>query len=75
VSDVIDVDDTATATDLHVGRQRLRVMVDQPGTGRPLLLINGIGATGDLFRPFAEHLTDLLPADDAPPRRPRRRAR
>jgi poly(3-hydroxyalkanoate) depolymerase len=46
------------STTVHVGRQRLRVMVDQPGAGRPLLLINGIGATGDLFRPFREHLVD-----------------
>ncbi len=33
-------------------------MIEQPGAGRPLLLINGIGATGDLFRPFRQHLTD-----------------
>ncbi|MEO5900173.1 MAG: alpha/beta fold hydrolase [Ilumatobacteraceae bacterium] len=46
------------STTVHVGRQRLRVTVEQPGAGRPLLLINGIGATGDLFRPFRQHLTD-----------------
>ncbi len=43
---------------VRVGRQRLRVMVEQRGAGRPLLLVNGIGATGDLFRPFRQHLTD-----------------
>ena len=54
-----DVNDVyPRSTTVHVGRQRLRVMVEQPGGGRPLLLINGIGATGDLFRPFREHLTD-----------------
>jgi poly(3-hydroxyoctanoate) depolymerase len=48
----------ARSTTVHVGRQRLRVTIEQPGTGRPLLLINGIGATGDLFGPFREHFTD-----------------
>ena len=43
---------------VRVGRQRVRVMVEGRGAGRPLLLINGIGATGDLFRPFREHLAD-----------------
>ncbi len=38
--------------------QRLRVTVQNPGVGRPLLLINGIGATGDLFDPFRKHLGD-----------------
>jgi len=38
--------------------QRLRVTVENPGVGRPLLLINGIGATGDLFGPFRQHLAD-----------------
>lgn len=33
-------------------------MVEQRGAGRPLLLVNGIGATGDLFRPFRQHFTD-----------------
>lgn len=46
------------STTVHVGRQRLRVMVDHRGAGRPLLLINGIGATGDLFRTFRSHLAD-----------------
>ncbi len=46
------------STTVRVGRQRLRVMVEQRGAGRPLLLINGIGATGDLFRPFRQHFTD-----------------
>jgi poly(3-hydroxyalkanoate) depolymerase len=56
VWDVIDVDEAAR--NVRVGRQRLRVMVDRPGAGRPLLLINGIGASGQLFRPFTEHLPD-----------------
>lgn len=38
--------------------QRLRVSVENPGAGRPLLLVNGIGATGDLFHPIRRHLTD-----------------
>ncbi len=33
-------------------------MVENEGAGRPLLLINGIGATGDLFQPLREHLGD-----------------
>lgn len=43
---------------VSVGMQRLRVTVENPGVGRPLLLINGIGATGDLFGPFRKHLGD-----------------
>ncbi len=43
---------------VSVGLQRLRVTVENPGVGRPLLLINGIGATGDLFDPLRRHLTD-----------------
>lgn len=43
---------------VSVGRQRLRVTVENSGVGRPLLLINGIGATGDLFDPLRRHLTD-----------------
>ena len=46
------------STTVSVGLQRLRVTVEHPGAGRPLLLINGIGATGDLFGPFRRHLTD-----------------
>ncbi len=38
--------------------QRLRVTVEHSGAGRPLLLINGIGATGDLFDPLRRHLPD-----------------
>lgn len=41
-----------------VGSQRLRLSIDNRGRGRPLLLINGIGATGDLFDPFRIHLDD-----------------
>ncbi len=32
--------------------------VENAGRGRPLLLINGIGATGDLFDPFRQFLDD-----------------
>ena len=46
------------STSVRVGRQRLRVMIENAGAGRPLLLINGIGATGDLFRPFRQHFAD-----------------
>lgn len=46
------------STYVSIGRQRLRVMVENRGAGRPLLLINGIGATGDLFDPLRKHLTD-----------------
>jgi poly(3-hydroxyalkanoate) depolymerase len=53
---MVDLD--VRSESIRVGRQRLRVMVDQRGAGRPLLLINGIGATGDLFRPFRHHLRD-----------------
>lgn len=43
---------------VSVGSQRLRVSVENRGKGRPLLLINGIGATGDLFDPLRTHLGD-----------------
>ena len=46
------------STMVSVGLQRLRVTVENRGAGRPLLLINGIGATGDLFDPFRQHLDD-----------------
>ncbi len=46
------------STYVQVGRRRLRVMVEGSGAGNPLLLINGIGATGDLFRPLRQHLDD-----------------
>lgn len=46
------------STYVSVGDQRLRVMIENRGAGNPLLLINGIGATGDLFDPLREHLTD-----------------
>jgi pimeloyl-ACP methyl ester carboxylesterase len=38
--------------------QRLPVTVENPGVSRPLLLINGIGATCDLFGPFRQHPQD-----------------
>ncbi|MGI9017650.1 MAG: alpha/beta fold hydrolase [Euzebya sp.] len=43
---------------VNVGTQRLRVSLVGEGLGRPLLLINGIGATGDLFDDFRIHLID-----------------
>lgn len=43
---------------VDVGPQRLHVTVENPGAGRPLLLINGIGATGELFGPLRQHFTD-----------------
>ncbi len=52
---------------INVGRQRLRVSLVNEGAGRPLLLINGLGATGDLFDDFRLHLTDReTVAFDAP---------
>ncbi|MEM9133644.1 MAG: alpha/beta fold hydrolase [Actinomycetota bacterium] len=52
------VEEVAVERFVRVGRQRLRVLVQRPGAGRPLLLINGIGATGELFEPLRDHLTD-----------------
>lgn len=54
---------------IDIGKQRLRVAIwpgDQPG-GTPLLLINGIGGSVEVLRPFAEKLThtDVI-AFDAP---------
>ena len=46
------------STTVSVGLQRMRVTIERRGAGRPLLLINGIGATADLFDPFREHLQD-----------------
>lgn len=45
-------------TYIRVNNSRLRVSVESPDAGRALLLINGIGATGDLFEPFRAHLAD-----------------
>ncbi|MCP5025190.1 MAG: alpha/beta fold hydrolase [Actinomycetia bacterium] len=42
---------------VHVGSQRLAVSIR--GEGRPLLLINGIGATGELFDPFRDAVADI----------------
>lgn len=47
-----------TSSTISVGSQRLRISVENPGAGRPLLLVNGIGATGDLFHPLRQHMTD-----------------
>ena len=38
--------------------QRLRVSIVGEGRGRPLLLVNGLGATGDLFDDLRLHLAD-----------------
>lgn len=40
------------------GNQRLRISLVGEGLGRPLLLINGIGATGDLWDDFRAHVVD-----------------
>lgn len=49
---------TLRSTTVRVGTRRLRITIEGRGTGRPLLLINGIGATGDLYRPFRQHFAD-----------------
>ena len=53
---------------VSVGNQRLRVTLGGQGAdGIPLVLINGIGATGDLFDPLRLELVDLeTVAFDAP---------
>lgn len=51
-------DYTSRSSTVSVGPHRIRVVVENRGAGSPLLLINGIGATGDLFDPFRAHLTD-----------------
>ncbi|MFV0522964.1 MAG: alpha/beta fold hydrolase [Acidimicrobiales bacterium] len=43
---------------IDVGPHRIHATVEQRGAGRPLLLINGIGATGELFRPFRQQIAD-----------------
>ena len=43
---------------VDVNGVQLRVAI-RPGTGRPLLLFNGVGANLDLVRPFAEALNDV----------------
>lgn len=53
-----DVELPARHLTTSIGSQRLRVSVENRGAGRPLLLINGIGATGDLFDPVRVHLAD-----------------
>ncbi len=56
--DVSDEPVRLRTTRVSVGRQQLRVTVENRGAGQPLLLINGIGATGDLFQPFRAHFGD-----------------
>lgn len=56
---------TADAPDLlTVGRRRLRVSVE--GAGRPLLLINGIGANLDMWAPLVPALDAQTIVYDAP---------
>jgi pimeloyl-ACP methyl ester carboxylesterase len=43
---------------LRMGDLRLRVLHTNPGEGRPLLLINGIGAPIEMWQPFVEQLDD-----------------
>jgi poly(3-hydroxyalkanoate) depolymerase len=49
-----------TVRDVPVLGQELRVSV-RPGTGRPLVLCNGIGASLDLLRPFVDALDPAIP--------------
>lgn len=41
-----------------IGSQRIRITIESPGRGVPLLLVNGIGATGELFGSFRRHLPE-----------------
>lgn len=43
---------------VQLGSQRLRLSLVGEGLGRPLLLVNGIGATGDLWDDLRAHLAD-----------------
>lgn len=43
---------------ISVRGQRIRVRVENEGAGSPFLLINGIGATGELFHPFRQYFGD-----------------
>jgi poly(3-hydroxyoctanoate) depolymerase len=44
-------------TTIEVGEQRLRLAIEPgSGKGRPLLLLNGIGANLELFQPFVDQL-------------------
>lgn len=43
---------------VRAGNQRLRISLVGEGLGRPLLLVNGIGATGDLWDDFRAHVAD-----------------
>ena len=43
---------------VQAGNQRLSVSLTGEGSGRPLLLVNGIGATGDLWDDFRAHVAD-----------------
>lgn len=43
---------------VRAGNQRLAVSLVGEGLGRPLLLVNGIGATGELWDDFRAHVAD-----------------
>ena len=51
---------TGTVQDVTVLGQRLRVST-RPGSGPPLLLCNGIGASLDLLQPFVDALDPAIP--------------
>lgn len=51
---------TDAVQDVSVLGQELRVSV-RPGTGRPLVLCNGIGASLDLLQPFVDALDAAIP--------------
>lgn len=52
--------ETETVRALTVRGQQIRV-AHRPGTGRPLLLCNGIGASLDLLQPFVDALDPTIP--------------
>lgn len=61
--DVEDVDPTAVrtpqeATFLDVDGLQIRVAHTHRGQGRPLVLVNGIGAPIEMWQPFVAHLDD-----------------
>lgn len=55
-ADVAALDDHVRSAGLP--SRSAAVRVEHAGAGRPLLLVNGIGATGDLFDTFRAHLVD-----------------
>jgi poly(3-hydroxyalkanoate) depolymerase len=52
--------ETETVRELTVRGHRVRV-AHRPGSGRPLVLCNGIGASLDLLQPFVDELDPAIP--------------